>query len=163
MGQTHPDLSRPADRARHPGAAIAGRQTCETLLPAASRARAYASSRIVTVALLLALVGCNLLYYLPLQVALANGFTGLPYWKPVDAAAINAFHAPNAIVLTSDWYIYCYILFPLNDPDLRGATLFAYAPDSQTEGELRATYPNRTLYLLQVEPSGKVMFTPLPR
>jgi hypothetical protein len=141
---------------------LAGR-ACESLLPAVSRTSAYASGRVMTAALLLALVGCNLLYYLPRQVELANGFTGLPYRKPVDAAAIYAFHAHNAIVLTSDWFIYSYILFPLNDPDLRGATLYAYAPASETEDTLRATYPNRTLYLLQVEPSGKVVFTPLPR
>ncbi len=136
----------------------------EIALPTLSRSAAYGASRAATAALLLALVACNLLYYLPRQIELANGFTGLPYWQSVNAAAIYAFHphdAHGAIVLTSDYDLYSYILFPLNDPNLRGPTLYAYATSSGAIAALRATYPGRALYQTQVGASGQVSFTPV--
>lgn len=108
--------------------------------------------------LLIALIACNLFYYSPRQAQLFQGYTGLPVSMKVDAATLYGFHPNQAIVLTSDWYIYSYILWPLNDPALRGETLYAYAPSLDTIQQLHAEYPNRTLYMSEVAPNGAVTF-----
>jgi Dolichyl-phosphate-mannose-protein mannosyltransferase len=112
----------------------------------------------VSGALLLALIACNLLYYSPRQAQIYQGYTGLPASMKVDAATFYMFHPNQAIVLTNNWYIYNYILFPLNDPALQGETLYAYAPSPDVLGQLHATYPNRTFYMAQVAPNGEVTF-----
>ena len=68
--------------------------------------------------LLVALIACNALYYLPRQATLRANYSGLPIWEPVDVGAIYAFQQPRALVVTDDRSIYNYVLFPLNDPDL---------------------------------------------
>ena len=111
-------------------------------------------------ALLLALVACNLFYYSPRQAQIYRGFTGLPASTKVDARTLYAFHPPQqAIVVTSDWFIYNYILWPLNDPALQGATLYAYTPTPDVIQRLHAEYPGRTLYMVQIASSGAVTFT----
>ncbi|HEX6819416.1 MAG TPA: glycosyltransferase family 39 protein [Ktedonobacterales bacterium] len=140
--------------------ALAGR-AAETLLSAVPRAPLYASARIATGCVVAVLLLCNLLYYLPRQVQLANGFTGLPYYKPVDAAALYAFHPPSAIVLTGDWMIYNYILFSLNDPNLRGPTLYAFDDTGSEAAALAKQYPDRAIYMLQVDAHGHPTFIKL--
>ena len=108
---------------------------------------------------LLALVACNLFYYTPRQARLYHEYTGLPASIKVDARALYAFHPPQAIVVTNDWFIYNYILWPLNDPDLQGETLYAYAPTPDVLQRLHREYPQRALYLAQVAPNGAVTFT----
>jgi hypothetical protein len=115
---------------------------------------------VVSGALLLALVACNLFYYSPRQAQIYHGFTGLPASMKVDAHALYAFQPPQrAIVMTNDWFIYNYILWPLNDPALQGATLYAYAPTPDVIQRLHAEYPGRTLYMVQIAPNGAVTFT----
>ena len=109
--------------------------------------------------LLLALVACNLFYYTPRQAQLYHEYTGLPASMKVDARALYAFHPPQAIVVTNDWFIYNYILWPLNDPALHGETLYAYAPTPDVLQRLHREYPQRALYLAQVAPNGAVTFT----
>lgn len=111
--------------------------------------------------LLLALLACNLFYYSPRQAQLYRNYTGLPASMHVDAPTIYAFQPKQAIVLTNNWYIYNYILWPLNDPDLRDETLYAYAPTPQVVQRLRAEYPNRALYMTQIAPNGAVTFSRL--
>ncbi|HEX6543944.1 MAG TPA: glycosyltransferase family 39 protein [Ktedonobacterales bacterium] len=109
--------------------------------------------------LLVVLLGCNLLYYSPRQAQIYHGYTGLPAGMKVDARALYAFHPQQAIILTNNWFIYNYILWPLNDPHLHGATLYAYAPSPDVLSRLRKEYPHRTLYMVQVAPDGTVTFT----
>lgn len=124
--------------------------------------RRVAASGLVA-ALALALICCNLFYYLPRQAALYRNYTGLPVTEPLQVTTIYAFHPQHAVVLTSDWFIYNYVLFPLNGPDLKGETLYAYAPSSTVVGQLQAQYPERTIYMLQVGTGGKVTFLPVTR
>jgi hypothetical protein len=108
--------------------------------------------------LLALLLACNLFYYSPRQALLYHGYTGLPGVMKVDAQAIYAFHPQQAIVLTSDWYVYNYILWPLNDPALRGETIYAYLSTPDVLQRLRHEYPNRTFFLAEVAPGGSVTF-----
>lgn len=109
-------------------------------------------------AVLVVLVLCNLLYYIPRQLALHMNFTGLPTSEPVNVTAIYDYHPANAVIVTNDWFIYNYILWPLNDPDLRGTTLYAYASSPDDLAALVGAYPNRTLYQLSVSASGDVSY-----
>ena len=127
---------------------------------AGSRGAARQVGLAVAGVLLVALVACNLFYYLPRQAQIYRGFTGLPVAMKVDARALYAFHPPQqAIVVTNNWYIYNYILWPLNDPALQDQTLYAYAPTPDVLQRLRAEYPHRALYMAQVAPGGAVTFT----
>ena len=121
------------------------------------------AARGLVAALVLALIGCNLFYYLPRQTALYRNYTGLPVTEPLQVTTIYAFHPQHAIVLTSDWFIYNYVLFPLNGPELKGETLYAYAPSSSVVSQLEEQYPDRTLYMLQVGTGGDVTFLPVTR
>ncbi len=109
-------------------------------------------------ALLVALIACNLFYYSPRQAQIYQGYTGLPVSMKVDAATLYGFHPNQSIVLTNNWYIYNYILWPLNDPNLRGETLYAYAPSPEVLEQLHASYPDRTFYMAEVAPNGAVTF-----
>jgi hypothetical protein len=108
--------------------------------------------------LLAGLIACNLFYYSPRQAHLYQDYTGLPASIKVDARALYDFHPQNSIVLTNDWYIYNYMLWPLNDPALRGSTLYAYAPAPDAVQRLRNEYPGRALYMAQVAPDGTVTY-----
>jgi hypothetical protein len=120
----------------------------------ARRLSAYAP----VAALVVALISCNLFYYLPRQAALYKNYTGLPVTEPLQVTKVYAFHPQHAIVLTSDWFIYNYVLFPLNDPDLKGKTLYAFAPNSTVISQLEEQYPSRTVYMLHVGLQGEVSF-----
>jgi Dolichyl-phosphate-mannose-protein mannosyltransferase len=110
---------------------------------------------------LVGLVLCNLLFYLPRQLALHQDFTGLPAAQPVDVTAIYGAHLHHALVITDNWFVYNYVLWPLNDPGLRGDVLYALAPTAADQARLRAEYPNRTLYYLAVGPNGAVTYQPV--
>jgi hypothetical protein len=127
-------------------------------LPTAGFARIAQS---VVAAVLLALLLCNLVYYMPRQLALHTDFTGLPAAMPVKVTQIYDYHPGHAVVVTDNWFVYNYILWPLNDPDLRGATLYAYAPSPGDVATLRALYPDRTFYSLTVTASGDVSYSRL--
>jgi hypothetical protein len=108
--------------------------------------------------LLVALIACNLFYYSPRQAQIYQGYTGLPVSMKVDATTLYGFHPSQAIVLTNNWYIYNYILWPLNDPNLAGETLYAYAPSPEALEQIHTAYPDRTLYMAEVAPNGTVTF-----
>lgn len=108
--------------------------------------------------LLALLIACNLFYYSPRQAQIYQGFTGLPASMKVDARTLYTFHPSQAIVLTNNWFVYNYILWPLNDPELRGETLYAYAPSPDVVLRLHKEYPHRTLYMTEIAPNGTVTF-----
>ncbi|HZU67409.1 MAG TPA: glycosyltransferase family 39 protein [Ktedonobacteraceae bacterium] len=116
---------------------------------------------LITVALVVALIACNLGYYMPRQIALHTNYTGLPAWYNVDASEI--YHAPlhSAIVVTDDYTIYQFILFPLNDPLLQGNVIYAWASNPAQYEELRTAFPGRTLYQMVIEADGSVRFVNL--
>lgn len=117
------------------------------------------SSRVLVVLAVGALIACNLLYYLPRQLTLHTNFTGLPAAMPVDVAALYDFHPAHALIVTNDWYIYSYVLWPLNDVTLTGATLYAYAPLPTDMTRLQSEYPGRMVYSVTVAPNGRVTFS----
>jgi hypothetical protein len=130
--------------------------------PITKRAAAIVG-RLVVAGLLVALIACNALYYLPRQAQLRTNYSGLPIWEPVDVGAIYAFQQSRALVVTDDQAIYYYILFPLNDPDLADQTIYAYAATSGDRATLQAEFPDRTIYVLQVGANGAVQFIAQPR
>jgi hypothetical protein len=111
---------------------------------------------------LAALVGCNLLYYTPRQTALYHDFNGLPVGFRLDLPALQRPPVHHAIVVTSDYPLYGYALFPLNDPLLRGDVLYAFASTTADYAQLRAAYPGRPLYRLDLAADGSPRYTPLP-
>jgi hypothetical protein len=113
---------------------------------------------IVTVALVVVLIACNLLYYMPRQIALHTDYTGLPAGYNIDVSEV--YHAPlhNAIVITDDYTIYQFVLFPLNDPMLRGNVIYAWASNPAQYTELRNAFPGRGIYQMEIEPDGSVRF-----
>lgn len=131
------------------------RASVVTAQPYTRRAAVLAATIVVA-----ALVGFNLTFYLPRQIAQHQNFTGLPSFERVDVAAIYAHRPHHALVLTSDSALYNYVLFPLNDPLLHGDTLYAYAPGPEDVARLRHEYPDRTTFKLAVDSTGHVTFVP---
>ncbi len=117
---------------------------------------------VITIVLVSSLILCNLIYFLPRQIQLHQNYNGLPNGYHFDLARI--YHPPlhNAIVVTSDYTTYQFILFPLNDPLLKDTIIYAWASTTADYAELRGAFPGRSLYLLNVGSDGAVGFTPVP-
>lgn len=113
----------------------------------------------VTVILVALLIACNVFYFMPRQVELHQNYTGLPAGTMLDLETI--YHPPlhNAIVVTGDFTLYQFVLFPLNDPYLHNSVIYALASSQPDYVELHAAYPGRTLYRLNVGLSGVVTYT----
>ena len=116
------------------------------------------SRSIITVLLLAALLACNILYFMPRQIVLHQNYTGLPAGTNIDLDAI--YHPPlsHAIVVTDDYTLYQFVLFPLNDPYLQQSVIYALASSSSDYAELRLAYPGRTLYRVTVRIDGAVTY-----
>lgn len=116
---------------------------------------------IATTALVVALVLCNVLYFMPRQIELHQDYTGLPAGFHVDVT--DVYHPPmhNAIVVTSDYAIYQFLLFPLNDPYLKGDIIYAWASNQSDYTELRSAFPGRGLYRLDIAADGTVHYVAL--
>ena len=116
---------------------------------------------IMTIALVVALLLCNILYYMPRQIALHQDFSGLPAGYAINLPEI--YHPPlhNAIIVTDDYTIYQMVLFPLNDPLLHDDVLYAFASSSADYAELRSAFPGRTLYQLVIAQDGLVSYVKL--
>jgi hypothetical protein len=80
----------------------------------------------------------------------------------VDVGAIYAFQQSRALVVTDDHGLYYYILFPLNDPNLAGRTIYAFAAIGDDRATLQAEFPDRTIYVMQVGANGSVQFIAQP-
>lgn len=116
---------------------------------------------LTVVALVSALVLCNLLYYLPRQARRYQNFTGLPATYLLNTSRI--YHPPvhHAIVVTDNLLIYQVVLFPLNDPALKGDVIYAWGETETQFAQLRKDFPGRALYLLTVNFDGSVNYVPL--
>ncbi len=116
---------------------------------------------VITALLVAILIGCNILYFMPRQVALHQNYSGLPSGTSIDLDTI--YHPPlhNAIVVTGDYSLYQFVLFPLNDPYLHDSVIYALASSPLDYAELRRAYPGRTLYQVTVGIDGAVRYTPI--
>ncbi|GAC1422692.1 MAG: hypothetical protein NVSMB54_02400 [Ktedonobacteraceae bacterium] len=116
-------------------------------------------SSVVTVLLVAILIACNILYFMPRQVVLHQNYTGLPAGTSIDLNTM--YHPPlhNAIVVTGDYSLYQFVLFPLNDPYLHDSVIYALASNPLEYAELRMAYPGRTLYQVTVSVAGSVKYT----
>lgn len=112
----------------------------------------------VTLAIVSALLLCNLIYYLPRQATLYRNFTGLPGTSHL--ATSQLYHPPlhHTIVVTDDLAIYQVLLFPLNDPLLQGEVIYAWGYTSEQLAQLRQAFPGRAIYLLVVGLDGSVRY-----
>jgi nitrate reductase NapE component len=113
---------------------------------------------IPTVSLVTLLILCNLLYFLPRQVELHRNYSGLPSGYHIELDAV--YHPPlhNALIVTDDYTIYQFVLFPLNDPLLHGDLVYAWASSAADYAELRAAFPGRQLYRLDIQTDGTVQY-----
>lgn len=99
-----------------------------------------------------ALLACNALYFLPRQVTLYAGFTGLPGGGPVLDEHIGhnlsgrVSLLNNALVISDEWWYHVLYFADLNCPQLDCATVFAHAPDEETRELLRRMFPDRQVY-----------------
>jgi hypothetical protein len=130
-------------------------QSVATQQPAPTRS-------VITIVLVVLLVSCNLLYFMPRQIELHQNYTGLPAGTVLNLDAI--YHPPmnNAIVVTDDFTLYQFVLFPLNDPYLHNSVIYALASSQPDYAELQAAYPGRVLYRLTVGNGGAVTYTRIP-
>jgi hypothetical protein len=117
---------------------------------------------VITIVLVVLLVSCNLFYFMPRQIELHQNYTGLPAGTVLDLKTI--YHPPmhNAIVVTDDFTLYQFVLFPLNDPYLHNDVIYALASSQPDYTELHAAYPERMLYRLNVGNGGAVTYTQIP-
>lgn len=110
-------------------------------------------ARTAAVTLLALLVACNLFYFLPRQLALYRGYSGMPGagGPPMggfiqERLAGRVSTLTDALVTTDNWWYYSVYLAALNCPDLNCGTVFAFAPDAPTLAALRSRFPGRTWY-----------------
>lgn len=127
-----------------------------------SESSAHIAPSAVTLILVSALVFCNLLYYTPRQIVRYQNYTGLPDLTKLETNQI--YHPPvhHAIVVTDDLAIYQMVLFPLNDPMLKGDVIYAWGETTEQLQTLQRDFPTRTLYLLVVYPDGSIQYIRSP-
>jgi nitrate reductase NapE component len=116
---------------------------------------------IPTLILVTLLVLCNLLYFLPRQVELHQNYSGLPSWYHIDLTKVYNPPLHNALVVTGDYTVYQLVLFPLNDPLFHGDVIYAWANSASDYAELRAAFPGRLIFRLDIAPDGSVQYTAL--
>ncbi len=121
--------------------------------------RSARASSVIPVLLVSLLIACNVLYFMPRQVALHQNYSGLPAGTSIDLNAIYHPTLHNAIVVTGDYSLYQFVLFPLNDPYLHGNVIYALASNPLDYAELRKAYPGRALYQVTVNVDGAVRYT----
>ncbi len=113
---------------------------------------------IATTVVIALLLECSLAYFWPRQIVLHQNFNGLPAGFTIDLQRVYQPPLHNAIVVTSDYLTYEYILFPLNDPYLRDDVIYALASTPGNLAELHAAYPQRTIYRMIVGTDGTVTY-----
>jgi Dolichyl-phosphate-mannose-protein mannosyltransferase len=118
--------------------------------------------RVAGAGLLCGLMACCLLFYWPRQWALYNDFSGLPASMHIDVGAVYHAHLNNALVITGSWYVYNYVLWPLNNPALNGNVIYAYAPTADDLSRLRSEYASRRMYLLTSDSQGHTELVLVP-
>jgi hypothetical protein len=113
---------------------------------------------VATTTVMTALLACGLIYYWPRQIILHQNFTGMPAGFAIDLQRVYQPPLHDAIVVTGDYMIYEYILFPLNDPYLHDDVIYALANNSADVVELHTAYPQRVIYRLIVGAGGAVSY-----
>ncbi len=138
-------------------------QTCKKHIASVRLSAITDRMSIPTVMLVSVLLFSNLIYFLPRQIELHRDFSGINYDHNLDLNNIYhpTFPLHNAIVVTSDYFAYQILYFPLNDPYLSGNVLYALASSTADYNELRAAYPGRRLYRIDIALDGSVHYTPL--
>lgn len=115
--------------------------------------------------LFVALLACNLTYYLPRQAALYARFSGYPGGGPALDQNIGydlsgrVSRLDNALVVTDDWWYYTLYFAVMNCPRLDCATIFTHAGDDQTREALRREYSTRQWYSV-IERRGVLVIEP---
>lgn len=145
------------------GLAAAGRRVLGWARKTVGDAGARWAAPVTAGLLLVGLLACGVTFYWPRQVALYTNYSGLPASVPLDVSAVYHARLSNALILTDNWYVYNYVLWPLNDPALKGSALYAFAPSADDISRLRSEYPTRQVYLLTRDSGGGVRFLSLPR
>lgn len=114
---------------------------------------AWRRARSATALIVVALLACNALYFLPRQAALYAGYTGLPGGGPaLDDGVIGRELAgrysrlDNALVVTDAWWFYMMYFAALNCPLLDCPTVFALGSDPEARALLRRGFPDRAWY-----------------
>jgi hypothetical protein len=128
----------------------------------ASRVHVWAA-RAAGALLLGGVLVCGVAFYWPRQLMLYSDYSGLPASTPIDVAAVYRARLSNALVITDNWYVYNYVLWPLNDPALKGSVLYAFAPSADDISRLLMEYPSRQVYWLSSDSQGAVQFVLVPR
>jgi hypothetical protein len=119
------------------------------------------SASLATVGLIIALVACSVLYYIPRQIVVHQDFTDFPAGVHIDTEVFNHPPVHHAIVVTDNYALYQYTLFSLNDPLLHGDVLYAVASDPSQCRELRAAFPGRKVYRIDIGTNWSVSFVPI--
>jgi hypothetical protein len=110
----------------------------------------------MTTLLVIGLVLCNLLYFLPRQLELHKDYSGLPAGINVHLATAYNPSVHKAIIVTNDYSLYQLELFQLNDPLLKDDVIYAQASGTADYLELHKAFPDRKLYLLDILPDGSI-------
>jgi len=102
------------------------------------------------------LLACNAIYFLPRQVALYQGYSGM---AGGGGPALGSFvrQSPqgrvstlsNAVVVTSDWWLYAVYFAAMNCPKLDCPTVFALAPPDGPDATLLAAFPGRSWFTVR--------------
>jgi hypothetical protein len=114
-----------------------------------ARARARQATALIAVALL----ACNVVYFMPRQATLYAGYTGLPGGGPTldegfighDLAGRTS-RLDNALVVTDEWWWYTMYFAAMSCPRFDCPTVFALGADDETREVLRRMFPERTWF-----------------
>ncbi|GCE25962.1 hypothetical protein KDA_14460 [Dictyobacter alpinus] len=104
------------------------------------------------------LLACNLIYYLPRQTVVYKNYSGAPISYPIDVNTIYQSKLHNAIVVTSNSYLYQMVLFPLNDPAMHSDVIYALAGDPTQYAQLQKAFPGRKIYQINIIDNGAVQY-----
>lgn len=110
------------------------------------------------------LVLCNLLYFLPRQIAVYQDYTAAGFqYHNLNVSVIYYPPIHHAIVVTDDKMLYQNMLFGLNDALLLGDVIYAQASDQSAYKALHLAFPARHLYRLDIAPNGAVRYVALTK
>jgi hypothetical protein len=128
-------------------------ETVGAALARFGRRDAGSRARLATLALGVALLTCDAVYFEPRQIQLYSPLSGRPgtgglafgnaIQHDLTGRTVNL---PNAVVAVPDWGQYWSLFGPMNCPDLRCSTVFAYMAPGAAGERIRAMFPGRTWY-----------------
>ena len=144
---------------------VALAETVAALCQDWGRGRAGKRAELAALLLVAALLACNAAYFWPQQPRLYQALSSRPGTSGVmlgdfieRRAAGRVATVPNALIITRDRGLMT-ILGPLNCPRLDCDTIFAFSPNDETDGPLRAAFPARDWYQVRDESGVLTLFT----